>query len=213
VSARALPFRVLVITDEDACRSQRRGVIETIARALTPVVSRAQDVAVLVRAKHRSVDEVRALCSALRPVTSRVGARLLVHTHVSLVNELSLDGAHLDAHTDVNSARAALRHGALLGASRHAGDTLTGAAVDAVDYVTLSPIFAPSSKRDDVRMPLGARALSTASSRPLVALGGIDDTRAALCFRSGASAVAVIAAVMSAHDPQRSLRALLDAAP
>ncbi len=206
---RGLPFRVLVITDEDACRAQRRGVIETVTRALMPD---ARDVALLVRAKSRSVDEVRALCSALRPVTSRAGARLLVHTHLSLVRELHLDGAHVDAATDLKIARAALPHGALLGASRHEGDALTEGAIGVVDYVTLSPIFAPASKPTDARAPLGVRVLSANNARPIVALGGIDDTRARACFRAGATAVAVIGAVMSAHDPRRSLEALLDAA-
>lgn len=202
---RALTFRVLVITDEDACRAQRRGVVETITRALLP---EARDVAVLVRAKHRSAEDVRALCTALRAVTTRAGARLLVHTHVSLVTELGLDGAHVDATSDVNSARAALPAGALLGASRHGGDSL--ADVDALDYVTLSPVFAPTSKRADLRTPLGVRALSTSSARPIIALGGIDDTRATACIRAGASAVAVIGAVMSAHDPRASLVQLLE---
>lgn len=211
-SQRALPFRVLIITDEEAAHAQHRGVVEAIARAVLPD---AHDVAVLVRAKHRTIEHVRALCAALRPVTSRAGARLLVHTHLSLVNELALDGAHVDAHTNVADARRVLPTGALLGASRHAGEPLDDAAVAPLDYVTLSPIFAPSSKPNDARATLGLDGLRDAvstSARPIVALGGIDDTRIAACMRAGASAVAVIGTVISAHDPRRALLALLDAA-
>lgn len=209
MSTRALPFRVLVITDEGACSAQRRGVIETVAHAVLP---EAHDVAVLVRMKARGIDDVRAACGALHAITKRAGALLLVHTHVALVDELGLDGAHVDATADVRAARAAMmREHALLGASRHAGDALAEDALAPLDYVTLSPIFAPSSKRGDTRALLGARALATPSARPLVALGGVDVTRAASCLRAGASAVAVIGSVMSAHDPRRALQSLRDA--
>src|SRR5688500_15247054 len=123
--ARALPFRVLVITDEVSARRAGRGVVETIARALGPS---ARGTAVLVRAKAQPVDEVRGLCAALLPIARRAGALLLVHTHAALVGELGLDGAHLDGTADVQDARTRLPAGALLGASRHASDV--GASLD-----------------------------------------------------------------------------------
>lgn len=209
--ARVLPFRVLVITAVDACRVQRRGVVETVARAFLPD---ARGVALLVRMKSSDVDDVRSACIALRAITQRAGALLLVHTHAALVGELALDGVHVAARADAAAVRSVLPEGALLGASRHAGDALDDAALSPLDYVTLSPVFAPASKPHDTRPPLGLdglRTTATTVARPLVALGGIDDTRAASCLRAGASAVGVIGAVMTAHAPRRSLAALLDA--
>lgn len=197
-------FRLLVITDEEACRAQTRGVVETVARALLPEVP--PGIAVLVRAKSRPLDHVRDLCAALRPVTRRARAQLLVHTHASLVAELGLDGAHLDSQANVAKARAGLPQGALLGASRHDGDPLDDAALD---YVTLSPIF-----QTDERPGLGVNVLSgksATSATPIVALGGIDETRAASCIRAGAAAVAVMGAVMGAHDPRRALNRIVAA--
>ena len=203
-----LPFRVLVITDEHACARVSRGVVETIARALWPS---APGVAVLVRAPDRSLEDVRVLCAALQPIARRAQALLLVHTHVQLVGALGLHGAHVNAHTDVREARAQLPPGALLGASRHDGDPLDEEALAPLDYVTLSPLFAPSSKpasaahATDARASLGVAALARSSAKPLDALGGINERRAAACFRAGADAVAVIGAVMHAHDPRRAL--------
>jgi thiamine-phosphate pyrophosphorylase len=204
----ALPFRVLVITDEDACARVGRGVMETVARALLPA---SPSVAVLVRTPHRSLDDVRSLCGALAPIARRAGASLLVHTHLTLVRELGLAGAHVRSGADVREARALLPAGALLGASRHDGDALDRDALAPLDYVTLSPIFSPLSKRD-ARAPLGvdalARACAAPRATPLVALGGIDRRNARACIRAGAPAVAVVGAVMSAHDPRRALSAL-----
>lgn len=205
--AAALPFRLLLITDEDACARACRGIIETVARALGPS---APAVAVLVRAPERELAHVRALCLALLPVVRRAGALLFVHTHVELVRELGLDGAHVSARADAAEARARLPAGALLGASRHDGDALDAGALAPLDYLTLSPIFSPSSKAD-TRPTLGVDALRRARAQtetPIVALGGVDRTRAPACLRAGAAAVAVLGAVMQARDPRRALLAL-----
>lgn len=205
----SLPFRVLVITDEVACARAGRGVIETVMRALLPASPR---VAVLVRAPGRSLDDVRSLCRALAPVARRAGSSLLVHTHLGLVRELGLAGAHVSAPTNVIEARALLPRGALLGASRHDGDALDANALAPLDYVTLSPIFQPLSKAD-TRAPLGvdalARACTASGAQAVIALGGIDHRSASACFRAGAPAVAVMGAIMAAHDPRRALNAFL----
>lgn len=208
MSKAALPFRVLVITNEPACARAGRGVVETMARALLPS---APGAAVLVRGgSAASRAELRALCAALLPIVRRAHALLLVHTFTDLVRELGLDGAHVSARlnfAEVTAARAALPAGALLGASRHDGDALDSQALAPLDYVTLSPVFSPSSKHDD-RAPLGVAALARLSAKPIVALGGIDSRRAPACLRAGASAVAVIGAIMHAHEPRRALLAL-----
>lgn len=208
-----LPFRVLVLTDEDACRRMGRGVVETVARAVLP---HAAGCAVLVRARARPPEDTAALCRTLRPITSQAGALLLVHTHVALVGELGLDGAHLASTTgleQIAGARAELPPRALLGASRHAQDALDAGALRDLDYVTLSPVFKPSSKPGDDRATLGCAGLArhaASAARPLVALGGISAHAAPDVLRSGAAAIAVLGDVMGARDPRQALRALLD---
>ncbi len=222
-----LPFRLLVITDAAACRARARGVVETVARALGPLAAgRGAGVAVLVRDKRAAVDDVARACAALRPVTRRAGALLLVHTHARLVARLGLDGVHVDGRARVDEARIALPPGALLGASRHAGDLAPAAHRRGpgglrgdddgrrADYVTLSPIFRPASKPADARATLGLAGLGRACAAggpPVVALGGVDDRSARACLDAGAAAVAVIGAVTGAHDPARALAALLTA--
>jgi thiamine-phosphate pyrophosphorylase len=210
--SKALP-RVLAFTDAAACRVRGRGVVDTIARMLDDV--EGSDVAVVVRDKAATRTTVDALCRALRPITARAGARLLVHTHAELVRALDLDGVHLGGRADVHAVRAArlrLPPGALVGVSRHVDDRDdTGALrTDGADYATLSPIFSPTSKASDQRPTLGTRAL--AGHRVAVfALGGVDVDNAAACVAAGAAGVAVIGALMSAVDPRRALRGLLAA--
>lgn len=210
-SADVLPFRVLAITDAAACRREARGVVETVARAILP---RAAGCAVLVRAKDQPVETVAALCCALRPLTRAAGALLVVHGHVGLVRALGLDGAHLPSDAEPSAVRASLGPGILLGASRHANDRLDRHALAALDYVTLSPLFRPTSKAGDTRPTIGLAAFTehaAHAARPVVALGGVDMTNAVAACAAGAAGIAVIGAVMSAHHPRDALLALLTA--
>lgn len=210
---RALPFKVVLVTDRAACATRGRGVVETVARALDGLDARS--VAVLYRDKAWSADKNLPVVAALRTLCRRAGASVLVHTHVFMATSLGLLGAHLasDALKDDGElalCRSLLLEGALLGASAHAGDVIPAT----LDYAFLSPVFAPTSKPGDARAPLGLeglRAACAATTTPIVALGGVDEHHARACFDAGAQAVAVLGGVMGARDPRGALRRLLAA--
>ena len=95
----------------------------------------------------------------------------------------------------------------LVGRSRHG---VQGSSIE--DYVTLSPVFATSTK-PDYGPALGPdRAAALAGEVPWLALGGIDSpSRAAACAAVGARGIAVLGAVMRAADPEGVARALATA--
>jgi thiamine-phosphate pyrophosphorylase len=205
--------RLLVFTDVTSAARRGRGVIATVARMLDGVPQDAgRAVAVVVRDKTSSVDEVAARCAALRPITRRAGALLLVHTHAALVGPADLDGVHLDGaagEPHVRAARLRLPPGAIVGVSRHASDVGPhGLDFAGADYATLSPIFSPTSKPDDTRPTLGVAALA-GHARPVFALGGIDVDRVGPCLQAGAAGVAVLGGLFASTDPRRTLRAFL----
>jgi thiamine-phosphate pyrophosphorylase len=85
------------------------------------------------------------------------------------------------------------------------GDDVTSA-----DLALVSPVFAPGSKPNDVRPPLGAEGfgeISRALPCPAFALGGVSaETAPLLGQRAG---VAAISSVLTANDPKAVVRALL----
>jgi thiamine-phosphate pyrophosphorylase len=206
-----------VITDAASAARRGRGVVATVAAMLRGLPAPAAvDVAVVVREKAAAVDDVTALCGALRAITRRAGVGLLVHGRPALVGPLGLDGVHLDGRADaavVRAARLRLPPGAWLGVSRHAHDVGAGGlAVEGADYATLSPVFRPTSKPDDERPPLGPAALS-GHRLPVFALGGVDEGSVGPCLAAGAAGVAVLGGVMGATDPARALSGLRGALP
>lgn len=83
------------------------------------------------------------------------------------------------------------------------------------DYVTLSPVY-PSRSKPGYGPALGVAGLRELCARtdlPVVALGGIETPdRAAACFDAGATAVAVMGAVMRADDPAAVVASLREGA-
>jgi thiamine-phosphate pyrophosphorylase len=204
-----LPFDILVITDRVACERVGRTVAMAITQLLKSPLSHR--VAVLVRDKSVSPDQVVQTIQTIQPLTQAVGAKLLVHTHVNLALAFGLEGVHVASSDNLAPIRAQLSPGMLLGASRHAQDALDETDIAPADYATLSPIYRPTSKPDDTREPLGLSGLATClqrSVRPLVALGGIQPGRVTEVIALGAGAIAVSGALLQANDPARILQNL-----
>ena len=142
--------------------------------------------------------------------------RVLVNDRADIAMAAGADGVHLRADA-VPSARVRTLSAAwTLGRSMHDGDDAAGPESSAIDYWLFAPVFAPRSKvAGEVRETgrehaladapeagaagLAALARVTAASpRPVVALGGIDATRAAACAAAGAAGVAAISVFLPA---------------
>lgn len=207
----ALPFDLLVITDAIACQRSGRTVFDTIQQMFA-----AQEwprVAVLLREKQAPLPEVDQLLQSLLPVVASAKAHLLVHSYPQLALDYGL-GIHLAAQTPLPPIRSFLGTQVLLGASRHESDDLGAADLAVADYVTMSPVFTPTSKPVDTRIPLGLEGLykaSQRSSKPLVALGGIHPAQVAAVMAQGAAAIAVSGAILQAESPACVLQQFVEA--
>jgi len=133
-----------------------------------------------------------------------LGVTFVVNDDLEAALRLGADGVHLGQGDDgAGRARAA---GLLLG--RSAATAKQAAAADA-DYIGAGPVWATPSK-EDADPPIGLdgiTAIIAAVSVPVVAIGGVEASNAAMCIRAGASGVAVIRA---ATDP--AVRRAVDAA-
>ncbi len=146
---------------------------------------------------------------ALRGLTRRYGALLIINDDLDLALFSEADGAHLgEDDGELAAARARLGATKLLGAScyRSLGLAL-GAERAGADYIAFGSFFASPSK------PLAARAdpailpaARAQSGLPLCAIGGITLDNAAPLLRAGADMLAVISALYDAPDPGQATR-------
>jgi thiamine-phosphate pyrophosphorylase len=188
--------RLVVLTDRTRCDD----LPATVAAAV-----RGGADAVVFREKDLPPDERRALGEQVAEAAA--GAELAVASDLGLAAELGATTVHLaaaDPWPDTDLA---------VGRSCHDAVELSDAADHAADYVTVSPVFATSSK-PGYGPPLALDGLADLAMRspvPVLALGGVDPTNAADCLAAGATGVAVMGGVMAAHDPEAAVRDLLAA--
>ena len=194
---------LLLVTDR---RQARRPLLEVVGAALA-----AGCRWVSLREKDLPEDEQIAVAQTLLPMTRRHGARLSVHGDPGLAKACGADGVHLPSGSIPAAARALLGADKLIGVSIH---TVTEAeALDpaVIDYAIAGPAFESASK-PGYGPEIGRKGLAeiaAASRVPVLAIGGLNATRAAEVLAAGPVGIAVMGSVMRAADPGQEIKALL----
>jgi len=151
--------------------------------------------------------EMRRLC-----VLS--GAVFIVNDDPALAWAVDADGLHLgQGDFPSGEARRLLGDDKLIGLSISALSEATAADEMPVDYLGVGAIYATPTKMDAELAGLELlRQVRAVSSKPLVAIGGIDLTNAAEVFASGADSVAVVRGVFAQPDLPGAVRRFLEIA-
>lgn len=141
--------------------------------------------------------------------------RLVVNDRADLALACHADGVHLgEEDLAPRVVRTVAGENLFIGFSTHGLEQALAAAEDpAVDYVAIGPIFRSATK--NVRPPLGVdpiRRLRAATTKPIVAIGGIDRSNIGSVLEAGADSAAVIGAIYVGGNVRQNVRALLDAA-
>ena len=157
----------------------------------------------------------RAQVRALLPIAAARGVPLVVNDDWRLAADLGAAGAHLGREDGALAwARAALGHGALLGASCYDRLDLAAAARDAgADYLAFGAMFASATKPGAPAAPLSVLGAARGLGLPTVAIGGLRPDNAGLAIAAGADLLAVLGAVFDAADPAAQVRAFLSCFP
>jgi thiamine-phosphate pyrophosphorylase len=165
-----------------------------------------------LRSKTTASGDLLATASAIRDLTTAVGATFIVNDRADIARACGADGVHLGQDDlPVAAARAVLDPGSMIGLSTHSETQLAAARSAGADYLAFGPIFATTSKSaaDPVLGCERLRAARRLTDAPLVAIGGITATTAGAVLAAGADAVAVIAAIVRAPDVERATAELL----
>ena len=152
---------------------------------------------------------------ALRGLTRKYSAQLIVNDDLDLALFCEADGVHL-GEDDGELAAARLRldaagPGRILGASCYQRLDLAEAAAKAgADYLAFGSFFAsptkPLAKRADPALLAAGKA---ATGLPVCAIGGITPANAGELVAAGADLLAVISALFDAADPYKTTRQFL----
>ena len=174
-------------------------VVDTLARAGARLIQ--------LRVKGLADRPWLAMARAALAAARASGAPLVVNDRADIARIVGADGLHVgqDDLTGTD-ARKVVGPGVLLGVSTHHLAQLAAAAAEPVDYVAIGPVF-PTRTKDNPDPVIGlemVRRARAATSRPLVAIGGITRDNARSVVDAGADGVAVIADLMDAPDLARA---------
>jgi thiamine-phosphate pyrophosphorylase len=194
---------LLVVTD----RHQARLPLADVVRAALAAGCRW----ISMREKDLSEEDQIALASTLLPIARRHGACLTVHGEAALARACGSDGVHLSAGGDPAAAREMLGREKLIGVSLHTVTEAETIDPSIVDYAIAGPAFETASK-PGYGPEIGRKGLAEiarAATVPVLAIGGLNATRAAEVLAAGPVGIAVMGSIMRAVEPGREVKALL----
>lgn len=205
---RQRPGRIYAIADAGRITAER-------LPASVAAMAEAGITTIQLRAKRLDDRTFHRLAEATLDAVAGWGGELWIDDRVDFALALPFAGVHL-GRSDLAAAdaRALLPAAVGIGVSTHDRQQLDEAEADvAADWLALGPIFATTTKEnpDPVVGLEGLAALRARTSKPLIAIGGIDVDRVASVLAAGADSVALIAAVCDG-DVAANCRRLLAAA-
>lgn len=154
-----------------------------------------------IREKHLLPDEWFEDAQEAVRVAHSAGCRVIINDRCDFAIMTGADGVHLGQDDlPVSEARRLLGESAIIGFSTHSIGQVEAALTRPVDYIAIGPIFGTGTKADPepvVGLGLIRSAVSQSGDIPIVAIGGIDDLRAASVLDAGAASAAIISWLIS----------------
>jgi thiamine-phosphate pyrophosphorylase len=165
----------------------------------------------VIQYRNKSAD-VRTILQQARELKVRIGLRtkLLMNDRSDLCLAAEFDGVHIGQ--DDLSPKSARKIGGLnrmLGVSTHNPEQVAEADQTSADYIAIGPVFATASKvnPDPIVGLAGVRRARELTSKPLIAIGGINRQNCLSVIEAGADSVAVISDLV--RDTRKSAEEFL----
>jgi thiamine-phosphate pyrophosphorylase len=187
-------LRLYAILDAGTC--DRRGL------AVKEVAIAWRDAGIRLlqyRDKRGTDDQVLTGAAVIRIIFESTDATLILNDRVHLFRQTGFDGVHIgQTDTTVEETRGIIGADAILGLSTHNAAQLDDADELDVNYVAIGPVYATGTKlnAEPVVGLEGVREARSLTRKPLVAIGGINESTAPAVLAAGANAVAVISGLL-----------------
>ncbi|BET57004.1 thiamine phosphate synthase [Geobacter sp. 60473] len=204
-----IDFSLYLITDRH--QTGGRDLFAVVEEALAGGVRCVQ-----LREKDLPARALLELALAMRSLTDRFGARLLINDRVDIALAAGADGVHLgEEGMPAAVARELLGSGRLIGVSCHGRDGAAAAVAQRADFITFGPVY-PTPSKAAYGEPVGIGQLAATTQEihiPVFALGGIKEANIPEALAAGAAGIALISAIIAAPDPRERAQALLALLP
>lgn len=163
-----------------------------------------------LRMKNSSSGEFLKTAEAVSGICSRNGVVFIVNDRPDIALLSNASGLHL-GQDDLSPERAGeiLKNNMITGISTHSISEAEEAYDSSADYIAIGPVFETSSKSGEVLPGIGmeiVKKISSASRKPLVAIGGISKENITHLIEAGCRCAAVISALYRNDDLAGNVR-------
>lgn len=199
---RPLP-RLLAVTTDQVCRDADYGVRAAAVAAAGPAVG------LLVRAPDSTAAQQAAFAVRTTALARPPEAAVIVHGRPDLARAVAAQGTHLRrSDLTVADARRVLGSG-WVGVSVHSEAEARAAADEGADYLLAGSVFASPTHPGSPPQGLPWLERMCRIGPPVIAIGGLDPSRAEQVRAAGAWGVAAVGALWNAPDPAAAATALI----
>jgi thiamine-phosphate pyrophosphorylase len=163
-----------------------------------------------LRAKNRSLDEIRHLAQEMLLLTQPAGVPLILNDYPQLLSEVQAEGCHLGQEDgSIDRARQVAGRRILVGRSTHSIDQAIAAEQEGADYIGFGPLFPTPTKPDATAVGLSnLRKLHARVSIPIFCIGGVKESNFRKVTDAGAERVCIVSDLLTAPDPIAKVRAI-----
>jgi thiamine-phosphate pyrophosphorylase len=165
----------------------------------------------IMQYRNKSAD-ARTMLTQAKELKSRIAwrAKLIINDRADLCLAADFDGVHV-GQDDLSpeSARKIIGTHRWLGVSTHNPEQVAAADRTSADYIAIGPVFATASKAnpDPIVGLAGVRRARELTTKPLIAIGGINRQNCLSVIEAGADSIAVISDLV--RDPRKSAEEFL----
>lgn len=156
-----------------------------------------------LRYKKNDVRQFLALALKIKAVCADYQIPFIINDRIDVALACDADGVHLgQSDMPIEIARNILGTDKLVGLSIEEESQIFDSQNQYADYLAISPVFATDSKKD-TKQPLGLKGLRRAvenSHKPVIAIGGINQSNIQSIMQQGSAGVAIISAISAADD-------------
>lgn len=199
-------FSLYLVLSSEYC--PQKGLLDVARQAIDGGVDIVQ-----MREKNMPHDEVVSLGFALKDYCHKKRVLFIVNDDPVLAHEVGADGVHLGqedmVHFSIPATRRLLGKNKIIGVSTHSLEQFKTANDSDVDYIAFGPLFSTQTKNYSIGTKDVPEVMRIAR-KPVVCIGGIDQTNIKEVLALGVRNIAVIRQIMQAKDVAVSARILKD---
>lgn len=164
-----------------------------------------------IREKDLNEDDFETEAEALRALCAKYRVPFVVNDSVEIALRCKADGVHV-GQSDIKGRdiRSMIGPDAILGISAGTVQEAMAAEAAGADYIGVGAVFTTGTKKDARSLTMEQlRAIRSAVSIPIVAIGGIHSGNIMRLAGSGVDGVAVVSAIFAAPSPGEATAGML----